>query len=612
MCAMLTIHIDASTDAAGSATGLLAIADVLPIAAMAGSGGPAGGTAGSNADSHPGSASSIDLSSGFAGVKIRPITGVVVGINESSHGTQVDVPAGEWLVRARLPSGEVLSQAVSLREGEPATARLIGQVAPAQDLEEVFGAGAVPSAKAYAKRLAAVVKLARPLRELVSVAPGAGGTSWANEVDDVDEVNEIDSVDEINEIHAVEQGNFVDGMNAGEQVSSVDRHAGGASGERYAAKPASGVRSTARRPAYGRNPSSGFRFGPTTTSRAQDDRRVIRERPRAAIDVFEAALRRQKAAPVVEPGVSMVLATLDIDATLNALATDAPIRQLAARLFGECTAVRPATLTGTTLIKTANVDLPSQFGALASVRRHADHPVRAFGWLRKDGPDGYAVIACLPHAWEVDPSDTPAKIRAVASGVGPEKTARPGLRIVVDDPGMNSILGFLQSGDLDSAERLTRLSLEYLYEKDLNPYAAAAGAYALVHVPGAADASEPWPRWIRHLSNRFPDIPDGPILLATLLLQRGAGELAVGRPGSSAEHDRAGFEECRRLLLRAVCSGPPIFRLGLRLLAENLEIVRGLEREYGLATGELDRAAELVRWMSLRVDTSQPFTALKV
>lgn len=236
-------------------------------------------------------------------------------------------------------------------------------------------------------------------------------------------------------------------------------------------------------------------------------------------------------------------------------------------------------------------------------------PVRAFGWLRA-APDK-TFIACIPHSWRVSPSNRPANLRAVVSGE-PKDPSRLSLRVVVDDPSVTSILGFLQTGDLDSAERLIRKSVEYLYQKQLNPYAAAAATYAFVHAPGAVDLSEPWPQWVRNLSNWYQDIPDGPILLSTLLLQRGAGENSVGRPNSTPDQNRRGFHECRRLLLRAVCCGPPVFRLGLKLLAENIDIVRSLERELESPTRELDRAAELVRWMSLRVDTSQPFTVMRI
>ena len=511
MCATLTISIDSKPGTVGSNAGMFAVADVLPLAAPR------------------------------PNFKIRPIMGVVVSVGNVPAPTTVEVPPGEWLVRAKMPSGEVISQSVTVSTDHPATATLQGQVAPADDLQFEFAAGAVPSARTYAKQLSRNVILSAPLQEIVAFNPSASQK-----------------------------------------------------GRSFSEKR--------------RSPTAAGSLSPV--SRSSQDDLFIREQPRAAVGIFERELLRHS--EVKKSGLSFrtILSAIDTRATQAALSGDDSILQLAARLFGEMKEARDSKLDGATLLKSASVNLPTSLFEAGNTWSGGEKPVRAFGWLRAASGDK-AVIACIPHSWRVARTGAPASVRAVLSG-DPGDSSRLGLCVVVDDPGVTSILGFLQTGDLDSAERLTRQSLQFLNEKEMNPYAAAAAAYALVHSPGAADVSEPWPQWIRNLTNWFPDIPDGPVLLATLLLQRGAGELAVGRPGSSQAHDRQGFHECRKLLLRAVCGGPPIFRLGLRLLAENIDIVRNLERELESPTKELDRAASLVRWMSLRVDTSQPFTVLRV
>ena len=508
MCAMLTIQIDGKAGTLGANEGMFAVADVLPI------------------------------SSSTSNQKIRPITGVIIGVGSSQEQASVEVPAGEWLVRAKMPSGEVISQSVTVGASEPAAVQLQGQLAPSDELNYEFAAGAVPSARQQATQIFKSFKLDRGLREIaLSDLSIGGGSSRA-------------------------MPSF--------KVPGFDR---------------------------------------TDVDRGTDDRSFIKASPRVALDIFERALKREPAKQLSEVSFAAVLSAIDIHATQSALGGDEKLDGLAKRLFGDEVERRPSTLSGFALLKSTGVDLPQSLFEPGNKWAGGQKPVRAFGWLRA-APDK-TFIACIPHSWRVSPSNRPANVRAVVSGE-PKDPSRLSLRVVVDDPSVTSILGFLQSGDLDSAERLIRKSVEYLYNKELNPYAAAAATYALVHAPGAVDLSEPWPQWVRNLSNWYPDIPDGPILLSTLLLQRGAGEESVGRPGSTPDQNRPGFHECRKLLLRAVCCGPPIYRLGLKLLAENIDIVRSLERELESPTRELDRAAELVRWMSLRVDTSQPFTVMRI
>ena len=123
MCAMLTIQLDAKGGSFGATDGMSAVADIFPI-----------------------SPSSSNL-------KIRPITGVILGVGSSAGQASVEVPPGEWLVRAKMPSGEIISKAVTIAGGTSAAVQLEGQVAPSDELNYEFAAGAVPSARKQATEI---------------------------------------------------------------------------------------------------------------------------------------------------------------------------------------------------------------------------------------------------------------------------------------------------------------------------------------------------------------------------------------------------------------------------------------------------------------------------
>ena len=564
MCAMLTIQIDPTPGTSGAGPGVYAVAELLPVA----SGGSTG--------------------------RIRPITGVVVAVGTGDAAARVEVPAGEWLVRATMPSGEVLSRAVTVGANEPASVALQGQLAPSDELSGDFASGAVPSARRYAEALSKSMKLQGSLRDVVQhfdaeelLRPGWKSTLPDARADPRTLPADSDAValPDLDRLQALLRSTMAVGGLPSLHSSS---------------------RASVRLPgSVASVPDAGG-----TLSKTSSDAAFIKAAPRVAIAILENEIERDPRKQLVETQFSTVLARIDVRGTEQALASDMGVEQLASRLFGVELERRPSELSGPALLKTATIEPPADVFQAGPQAPEPGSALRAFGWLRAAGDKTF--IAAIPHHWQVSNGGRPARLRAIVSGEAKDPS-RVGLRITVDDPSVASILGFLQSGDLDSAERIIRQSIEYLHDKHINPYAAAAAAYALVHAQGAVDLSEPWPRWIRNLCDAYPDIPDGPILLATLLLQRN-GERSLGHGGKTSEQIQTGLHECRELLVRAVCCGPPVFRLGLKLLAQNIDIVRGLERERALddPSPTLGRAAALARWMSLRVDTTQPFTVLRI
>jgi len=183
--------------------------------------------------------------------------------------------------------------------------------------------------------------------------------------------------------------------------------------------------------------------------------------------------------------------------------------------------------------------------------------------------------------------------------------------IEIDDPKVNSLLQYINTGDLRSAFDLIQDSVELLYAKFNNPYAAAAAGYVLVFA-APRTLRVPWHEWIGNLGRYFENIPDGDILHATLLLQRGDVETPIY--DFSDDYERyfpEGVEErvllAAKLTLKAVHKGPPLFRSGLTLLASNLNILTAarLPDYYKVPVSE---AAKVVTWLSMAVDPREPFT----
>lgn len=131
-------------------------------------------------------------------------------------------------------------------------------------------------------------------------------------------------------------------------------------------------------------------------------------------------------------------------------------------------------------------------------------------------------LHCVPVPWHARGGASPVVI-TLNSRPGPQRT-----RVVVEDEGFAGLLAYLASGsvrsavdlieaDDDLAAAVGRSAQDALYGKRASPLGACAAGYALLgsSVPGA---DEPWHPWIENLSEWFPWIPDGAVLLARLRL----------------------------------------------------------------------------------------------
>lgn len=152
------------------------------------------------------------------------------------------------------------------------------------------------------------------------------------------------------------------------------------------------------------------------------------------------------------------------------------------------------------------------------------------------------------------------------------------VRLSTTEPAADTILGYLQRGDLYSAEAMTEWiaeSEELLLYKKTDPYAAAVGAYLLLRLKRFANLHD----WPKNLADRFEFLPDGCVIWAWQLIHQRSTDTA----------------EIRNYLIKATERGLPVYAEGLRLLIEGLRLL-GKDAETVLAG--LSERAGVVVWDS--------------
>lgn len=197
-------------------------------------------------------------------------------------------------------------------------------------------------------------------------------------------------------------------------------------------------------------------------------------------------------------------------------------------------------------------------------------------------------LVCLPTPW-LD-SWTEQEVAVEVGVQRPKFEAQFASAIAVRDPHLAVLLGFLSSGALPAAKRLAETASGLLYEKSVNPLAAAAGGYALVS--GAIDDErQPWHHWIENLMERFAHVPDGAIQFATMRLR--------------LRKDQADVDAAREAFKLAYRRGLPFYSLGLRWLLE------GLQR-FSDEDAEAKEMATAIRRLAARLHPQSPFTILRL
>lgn len=209
-------------------------------------------------------------------------------------------------------------------------------------------------------------------------------------------------------------------------------------------------------------------------------------------------------------------------------------------------------------------------------------------------------LASVPWPWwGTTERNRDEEIRFVYDRLVPSSVDReaPGhLTISVQDRRWFGLLEFLASGRLSltgemSAEVLRKDDpREALYGKRKGPLAAVAGGIILVASAESSEKQE-WDDWLENLSNWFPGIPDGPILLGYRRVQQ-----------AKDEND---LRSAYFILREAIARGIPFFSACIRMLGLALA-------QISEEIPEAEKSRRNIAVVSTRVDPDQPFTVIRV
>lgn len=197
-------------------------------------------------------------------------------------------------------------------------------------------------------------------------------------------------------------------------------------------------------------------------------------------------------------------------------------------------------------------------------------------------------LVCLPTPWIDQLNDREVAIDITVQR--PRYEREFASAVSVRDRQLAVLLGFLSSGALPAAKRLAETAGDMLYEKNINPLAAAAGGYALVS--SAVDTQrQRWHHWIENLMQRFENVPDGAVQYGTMRMRLRTSE--------------SDFNEAARAFKVAYHRGVPFYGLGLRWLLEGLQRV-------GARDPEAQAMADAVQRLTSRLHPQSPFTILRL
>jgi hypothetical protein len=197
-------------------------------------------------------------------------------------------------------------------------------------------------------------------------------------------------------------------------------------------------------------------------------------------------------------------------------------------------------------------------------------------------------LVSLPTPWPLAYQGREAVIEIVVQqnvGAGEFATS-----ITVRDDRLGVLLGFLASGALGAAREIAETAQDFLADKQVNPLAAAAGAYALVGTVRDTHTHD-WHAWVSNLCNWFPDVPDGAI-------QRAQLDLRLRRTPDDLASARHWFKE-------AYHRGLPFYSMGMRWLLDGLE-------KLGRSDPEAETMRRAVHRLAWRIHPLSPFTILRL
>jgi hypothetical protein len=231
-----------------------------------------------------------------------------------------------------------------------------------------------------------------------------------------------------------------------------------------------------------------------------------------------------------------------------------------------------------------------------SLKQTPQNDVRALEPSVAPAPRYFAVVPrrsriellSLPIPWRVISTGQEAGVEVATQQIhAPDEFCSS---LVARDEELGMLLGFLSSGSMPTVRQMAETAQEMLYYKFENPFAAAAGGYALVGTAQETKTAE-WHEWIGNLMNRFPHIPDGAIQWAQLRLR-------IRKSASDVD-------EARKALKLAYTRGLPFYSMGIKWLMEGLEWISNDDEEAKQMLNHVRRVAWLVNFQ-------QPFTIVRV
>lgn len=207
-----------------------------------------------------------------------------------------------------------------------------------------------------------------------------------------------------------------------------------------------------------------------------------------------------------------------------------------------------------------------------------------------------ATLVSLPVPWARH--DRRGELGRSSVDIAVPLDADEDLGVVVQDPELGAVLGFLASGGLPSAMTMSEAGtpanqqlLSALYGKVENPYAAAVGAYLLLQRD--SDAKAHWHPWVENLARWFRWLPDGAALLGAMRLRMATSHAELARA-------RDAFEE-------AIARGVPVLAPVLRLLLEGVSTLVG---DPDADAGTLEESLPLLQSVAGAMATNQALTTL--
>lgn len=207
-------------------------------------------------------------------------------------------------------------------------------------------------------------------------------------------------------------------------------------------------------------------------------------------------------------------------------------------------------------------------------------------WVHVEG-FGERSLLSVPSPWFPDGSC--GKITVVARFVEED---RGFAQLVIDDPNMAALLGYMTDDRLHRAALLADYAQDSLFGKMIRPLAACCGGYVLVATRlHDRKADQHWRSWVDNLNNWFEWLPDGAIL---------EGFMRLNGPRDIRDFDRAA--EC---FATAFDRGLPFITLGLPWLLSGLRTLESSHPTLSAAIPLVERVARLS-------DTSRPFTTLRL